>query len=226
MNTSMNKEKNSRTMLIADPGSCHCGNFDLAQELVRVARECGVDMVKFQLFEHGGREHKAGNIPLDYNLFVDLVAYGEGIGIPVFASVFCSTAYKVVAKSCKAVKFSFGSPLATWIPQAVQDFCPDYVFASGDIMHPVPEIVQRLYCIPQYPVPFKIDFEQIFKRFDGFSDHTLGINQTLEAVRCGASIIEKHFRLDRADCDHVPDGKFSLRPKVMEKLATEMKYAY
>jgi len=212
---------NTRTLLIADPGSCHCGSITTAKELVRAAKDCGCDMIKFQLFPDKPEFTASGNVPLPYGVFEDVAAYGDSVGIEVFASVFNSTAYKVVAKNCVSIKFSFKSCMGEWLTQAVQDFKPDNVFASGDVMNPLPEFVQRLYCVPLYPVPYRLDFEGIFKRFDGFSDHTLGISQTLEAVRCGAKIIEKHFRLDRKECDAVPDGMFAIRPKLMEKLALE-----
>jgi len=44
----------------------------------------------------------------------------------------------------------------------------------------------------------------------GFSDHTLGIEISLAAVALGASIIEKHFTLDRKM--EGPDHKASLEP--------------
>jgi sialic acid synthase SpsE len=90
-------------------------------------------------------------------------------------------------------------------------------------MNQPPEYVQRLYCIAEYPVKYRIDFDGIFKRFDGFSDHTLGISQSIEAVNRGARIIEKHFRLDNKKCDHVPDGMFAIKPYLLEKLCTVAK---
>lgn len=221
MNTSMSNPRNSKTLLIGDPGSCHCGNPQYAKELVRVGKECGLDMVKFQLFPNEIKYTSCGNKHLPYEDFVDLVEYGKRIGITVFASVFCSTAYKTVLMHCDAIKFSYKSVMGRWLPQAVQDFTPSVVFVSGDVMNQPPEFVQRLYCIPEYPVKYRIDFDGIFTRFDGFSDHTLGISQTLEAVRCGARIIEKHYRLDNKACDYVPDGAFAVRPKLLEKLAVE-----
>ena len=42
--------------------------------------------------------------------------------------------------------------------------------------------------------------------YDGYSDHTLGIETCLLAISRGATIIEKHFTLDKSDTtirDHV-----------------------
>ena len=57
------------------------------------------------------------------------------------------------------------------------------------------ENINYLYCISEYPTMLeKIkmpDFNKSF--FNGYSDHTLGINACLYAASKGAKIIEKHF---------------------------------
>ncbi len=40
----------NKVYLIAEIGCNHCGNFQRAKEMVRIAKECGVDAVKFQTF--------------------------------------------------------------------------------------------------------------------------------------------------------------------------------
>ena len=50
----------------------------------------------------------------------------------------------------------------------------------------------------------------------GYSDHTLGIEISLAAVALGATIIEKHFTLDRALPG--PDHKASLEPKELKTM--------
>lgn len=220
---SMTNQQNSKIYLIGDPGSCHCGKEELARELVRVGKECGLSAVKFQLFPREFKYTSRGNVPLPSEMFKDLVLYGKDIGMDVFASVFCPASYGLVKRLCKAVKFSYKSTMAKSIIRAVEFFGAKNVYVSGDVMSQPPDFVQKLYCIPEYPVKYKIDFDGIFRRFDGFSDHTLGISQTIEAAKCGAKIIEKHFRLDNKKCDNVPDGKFAIRPYLLERLCKEVK---
>ena len=48
----------------------------------------------------------------------------------------------------------------------------------------------------------------------GYSDHTLGIEVPIAAVALGASVIEKHFTLDKNQ--EGPDHKCSLEPRLEE----------
>ena len=49
----------------------------------------------------------------------------------------------------------------------------------------------------------------------GYSDHTLGIEVPVAAVAMGASVIEKHFTLDRSLPG--PDHAASLEPRELNK---------
>lgn len=58
----------------------------------------------------------------------------------------------------------------------------------------------------------------------GLSDHTLGIGAAVAAVALGATVIEKHFTLARADGG--VDSAFSLEPEEMANLVVESERAW
>lgn len=58
----------------------------------------------------------------------------------------------------------------------------------------------------------------------GLSDHTMGVGAAIAAVAHGASVIEKHFTLRRADGG--VDSIFSLEPEEMKTLAIETERAW
>ncbi|MBC7088480.1 MAG: N-acetylneuraminate synthase [Tissierellales bacterium] len=74
-----------------------------------------------------------------------------------------------------------------------------------------------MHCTTEYPTPFSdvnlkamVYLKDIFKTKVGYSDHTRGIEVPIAAVALGASIIEKHFTLDRNM--EGPDHISSLEP--------------
>jgi pseudaminic acid synthase len=68
------------------------------------------------------------------------------------------------------------------------------------------------------------DMAKRFRCQIGVSDHTLGIGAALAGIALGATVIEKHFTLSRADGG--VDSAFSMEPKEMEELVAETNRAW
>ena len=197
--------------IITDVGSCHMGKLDLAKEHIHVAALQGADIVKFQLFHSS-----PGNIPLPPGWIPELMSYCEEQEIKFACSFFDEYSLNHLNLcGLKILKIAYSQRNA-WFPRKLASMF-DRVIRSGDLMDNLLSDHDNIWCIPQYPVTHKIEFEGIFKRFKGFSDHTLGIKQTKEAIKAGARIIEKHFKLNdsRIDC---PDAKFAITPEELGTL--------
>jgi N,N'-diacetyllegionaminate synthase len=85
------------------------------------------------------------------------------------------------------------------------------------------ERITLLHCTTEYPAPFEeinlraiSTLRQAFGVEVGYSDHTEGIEISLAAVALGATIIEKHFTVDRSLPG--PDHAASLEPDELKEL--------
>lgn len=85
-----------------------------------------------------------------------------------------------------------------------------------------------LHCNTQYPTPFEdanlkamLTLKKRFGLAVGYSDHTLGIEAPIAAIALGATVIEKHFTLDKSLVG--PDHKASLDPQELKAMVTSIR---
>lgn len=83
--------------------------------------------------------------------------------------------------------------------------------------------ITLLHCNTEYPTPFSDvnllamrQMKEELKRPVGYSDHTVGTEVAIAAVALGATVIEKHFTLDRTM--EGPDHKASLEPRELAQM--------
>lgn len=89
--------------------------------------------------------------------------------------------------------------------------------------------IKLLHCNTEYPTPFEdVNLKAMQTMRDafglevGYSDHTKGIEVPVAAVALGATVIEKHFTLDRNM--EGPDHKASLEPDELAAMVASIRH--
>lgn len=93
--------------------------------------------------------------------------------------------------------------------------CRDLVLLKCTSAYPAPAADANLLTIPH--------MRDLFRCEVGLSDHTMGVGVAVAAVSLGATVIEKHFTLARADGG--VDSAFSLEPAELATLVSESRQA-
>ena len=94
--------------------------------------------------------------------------------------------------------------------------CRDLVLLKCTSTYPATPEHTNLRTIPH--------LREMFNCQVGLSDHTMGLGAAVGAVALGATVLEKHFTLNRADGG--VDSTFSLEPSEMHQLVVETERAW
>ena len=139
------------------------------------------------------------------------IASFENIDIPLI---------RKVAATGKPIIISTGMATVAELDEAVRTSreagCENTVLLKCTSTYPASPDHSNLLTIPHMRDLFGIEV--------GLSDHTLGIGTAIASVALGATVIEKHFTLSRADGG--VDAAFSLEPEEMYALVVESKNAW
>jgi len=94
--------------------------------------------------------------------------------------------------------------------------CKDLVLLKCTSTYPATAENTNILTIPH--------LRELFGCEVGLSDHTMGVGVSVASVALGATVIEKHFTLDRADGG--VDSTFSMEPAEMAQLVVETERAW
>lgn len=140
---------------------------------------------------------------MEYDLEIIKISSGEITNYPFL---------KKVAQKRKKVILSTGMSTLDEVKEAVQ-----VLKDNGTID------ITLLHCNTQYPTPYKdVNLKAMNMLRNelgcqvGYSDHTEGIEVPIAAVALGATVIEKHFTLDKTM--EGPDHKASLEPEELKQM--------
>lgn len=152
------------------------------------------------------------------------VDFLEGLGVPAYKIASFENIHlpliRKVAATGKPVIISTGMATVSEIDEAVRAAraagCRDLILLKCTSTYPATPENSNVRTIPH--------LRELFGCEVGLSDHTMGVGASIAAVALGATVIEKHFTLARADGG--VDSSFSLEPRELASLVVETERAW
>lgn len=186
--------------------------------------------------------YREAYMPWDWH--APLFEYARKIGMTIFSSPFDNTAVDLLedlnAPAYKIASFeAIDLPLIKYVAGTGKPMIISTGMADAEEIQEAIDAARAggckdlaiLHCVSGYPAP-AADYNlriipDMIRRFGvvtGLSDHTLDNTTAISSVVLGASIIEKHFTLDRQGGG--PDDSFSLEPADLAALCKGARTAW
>ena len=234
----------NKTYIIAEIGINHNGSVDKAKQLIDKACESGVDAVKLQTYITEKRAEKNSPIfkilkdcELPLEAFRELKDHAAQYDVDFFSTPFDNDSvdclkdlginlYKIASFDVANLKFiDYISRSAKEVIMSTGMANIEEIKGAVDVLEGRCD-VSLLHCVSSYPTkPQDANLSAIqtlinnFSCPVGYSDHALGIDMAVYSVLLGASIIEKHFKINE-DC---ADAKVSLAPEEMKLMVDKIR---
>ena len=177
-------------------------------------------------------------LELSFNDFKELKNYCDKKGIMFLSTPFDLESCDFLANLGMPI-FKIPSGEITNLPylRKINSYKKDVILSTGmatldeiqDALNVLKDCsVLLLHCTTEYPCPYDnvnmkamLTIKEKFNLPVGYSDHTQGIEVPIMAVSMGATIIEKHFTLDKNM--EGPDHKASLEPNELKAMVSAIR---
>ena len=182
-------------------------------------------------------------LELSFDQFIELEKYCQQKGIKFLSTGFDTDSLDFLAGlGVKIAKIPSGEITNLPYLRQVASLFPEVILSTG--MATITEIkdavkvltdngvskdkITVLHCNTEYPTPMEdvnlkamLHIQRELGLPIGYSDHTLGIEVPIAAVALGATVIEKHFTLDKTLPG--PDHKASLEPDELKAMVSAIR---
>ena len=170
------------------------------------------------------RAHELGIIPFSTPFDDTAVDFLESLDVPCYKiASFENTDLPLirrVAATGKPLIISTGmasiAELDDSVRAAREAGCKDLILLKCTSTYPATAENTNILTIPH--------LRELFDCEVGLSDHTMGVGVSVASVALGATVVEKHFTLNRADGG--VDSSFSMEPAEMSQLVVETERAW
>ncbi|TGL54902.1 N-acetyl neuraminic (sialic) acid synthetase [Leptospira ognonensis] len=246
--------RNSKPYLIAEIGLNHNNDLEIGKKTIQAAKAAGADAVKFQSYVTEDFISKTeSDARFLYDIFKtyelsktyheEFKKVSEDEGLDFFSTPLDTASVEMLTTvGVPVLKIASGDIVNLQLLQKAMSTKLPLIVSTGAAL---PEEVMRaislfkendypiclMHCVSLYPTPAdKANLRSIPFFLDttpyviGFSDHTAGTLAPAIAVGLGASLIEKHFTLDKNL--EGPDHGISMDPDGLKNLRSEIDLAY
>lgn len=170
------------------------------------------------------RAHELGMVCFSTPFDESAVDFLESLQVPAYKIASFENIHlpliRKVAKTGKPMIISTGMATIAEIDEAVRAAreagCKELVLLKCTSSYPATPENSNVVTVPHLRTLFGCEV--------GLSDHTMGVGASVAAVALGATVIEKHFTLRRADGG--VDSAFSLEPHELHSLVVETERAW
>ena len=234
-----------RAFIVAEIASNWEGSVSVAKKLIKESKKAGADAVKFQMWRasdlyQGHHDWKLiKKSELTFAKVKILKTYSDKLGIEFFCSGFYPESieylqslgvkrYKLASRTC-----TLNDPHSLETITKISSYKKPVVISMGmgGNKNKIKKILNKnkitfCYCISEYPTDFKkINWKEL-KKFNGFSDHTLGIIAPIifavikNQIKTKEIFIEKHVKLKNSKG---PDASSSIDTNELKTLVDEIR---
>ena len=217
-----------RPVLVAEIGGNHGGDPCLAEAMIEAAASAGVSAVKFQAYQVETFLHpdcpyyeELANEELSFEDISRLVTLARKMGLAAGLTVFDMDGLALAESSgADFVKISSGDLTYERLLLAAAKSSKRLIISTGASFEEEVEAALRLVaspfamlqCASLYPAPPQSANLAVMAKWlaaklpAGLSDHCLGLEASVAAMRLGAVMIERHMTIDRS----LPGGDNSI----------------